>query len=56
METATAKPFESVKEEQEYLIANGSSFLTAQLNNEEVEGLNKYIAEKERIVELHLTA
>lgn len=48
--------FETAKEELEHALATGSSFLLAQLNNEEVDGLNKYIAEKERIVELHLTA
>lgn len=48
--------FESAKEEQEHALATGSSFLSAHLNNEEVEELNRYIAEKERIVELHLTA
>ena len=48
--------FESAKEELEHTLATGSSFLSAQLNSEEVDGLNRYIAEKERIVELHLTA
>jgi len=48
--------FETAKEEMEHALATGSSFLSAQLNNEEVDGLNRYIAEKERIVELHLTA
>ena len=37
-------------------MSTGSSYLLNQLNHDEVENLNKYIAEKERIVELHLTA
>jgi hypothetical protein len=35
-------------------LAVGSSYLQENLNNEEVEELNKYIWEKERIVELQL--
>ena len=52
--TAEGKPFENKKEEMEHELAVGSSYLQEQLNMEEVETLNKYIWEKERIVELHL--
>jgi hypothetical protein len=52
---ASAK-FENKREEQEYQLSVGSSYLQNQLNSEEVDSLNEYIKEKERIVELHLDA
>lgn len=48
--------FEIRKEEVEYELSVGSSYLQDNLNSEEVENLNKYIEEKERIVELKIDA
>jgi hypothetical protein len=50
------KPFEAKKDELEHELAVGSSYLQNQLISEEVDALNKYIWEKERIIELHLEA
>lgn len=40
----------------EHELSVGSSYLQNNLNSEEVDSLNKYIEEKERIVELKLDA
>ena len=52
--TTSGKRFDNPKDEMEHELAVGSNFLQENLNYEEVETLNKYIWEKERIVELHL--
>lgn len=54
--SGSAKSFDNPKEEMEHELSVGSSFLLNQLNNEEIDALNHYIYEKERIVELHLEA
>jgi hypothetical protein len=54
--SSTGKAFENKKEEQENELSVGSSYLQNSLNTEEVDSLNDYIKEKERIVELKLTA
>lgn len=48
--------FESHKEEVEYELSVGSSYLQNNLNSDEVDNLNKYIEEKEKIVELKIDA
>ena len=56
LDLGSGKAFESKKDEQEYELSVGSSYLQDQLNAEEVTALNDFITEKERIVELHLNA
>lgn len=48
--------FDSKKEEVEHELSVGSSYLLDSLDSTKVEEWNKYITEKERIVELILTA
>jgi hypothetical protein len=48
--------FDTKKEELEHELSVGSSYLLDSLNSDKVEEWNKYITEKERIVELVLTA
>lgn len=48
--------FDNKKEELEYELSVGSSYLLDSLSNDKVEEWNKYITEKERIVELVLNA
>jgi hypothetical protein len=50
------KGFETKKEELEHELSVGSSYLIDSLNNDKVEEWNNYIREKERIVEIKLTA
>lgn len=50
------KQFENKKEEQENLLAVGSSYLQNQLNNDELEQMNNYLLESEKVQELVLDA
>ncbi len=50
------KTFENRKDELEHELSIGSSYLQDTLKSEEVDALNNYIEEKERIVELKLDA
>jgi hypothetical protein len=52
-DSVLSKPLDK-KEELENELANGSSFLQNQLNDEEITALNNYLEEKERKVELQL--
>jgi len=54
IENPVGKAFENKKEELEYELSVGSSYLQDQLRAEDVDALNSYIREKERIIELHL--
>ena len=53
-QAAIGKTAENRKDELESELSVSSSYLQDLLNNEEVDSLNKYIWEKERIVELVL--
>ncbi len=48
--------FDHRKEEQEHILSIASSYLLDSLNNEQVETMNKYIQEAERVEELRLDA
>jgi len=49
-----SKTSENKKEEMENILAVGSSYLQDQLNNEEIESLNQYLEESEKLNELVL--
>jgi hypothetical protein len=50
IENPAGKAFENKKEELEYELSVGSSYLQDQLRAEDVDALNSYIREKERII------
>lgn len=52
----TTKSFEIKKDQAEYELSVGSSYLQDQLNVDELQGLNEFIKEKERIIEYKLDA
>lgn len=43
--------FENKKEEEEYVLSVGSSYLLDSLNNDEVVTMNKYIEEREKVID-----
>ena len=48
------KAFDTKKEELEHVLSVGSSYLQDSLNNDELESLNKFLEESEKINELVL--
>jgi hypothetical protein len=53
---AATKIFEIKKDQAEFELSVGSSYLQNQLNVEELQALNEFIKEKERIIEYKLDA
>ncbi len=50
------KSFDTKKDQGEFELSVGSSYLQNQLNVEELDALNQFIKEKERIIEYKLEA